>query len=410
MKFPPRRLPTGKGWNMLRYRIGYILFLAAAVILYLFDSEYLAFYLLAAVIVLPFVSWLLTVLAVRKTSVRFELKTPCASRGEEVLLHVILKNRSFFPIAQAELRIRFENTLFGGQRTERLFLPVSGGPEQSADFRIKSAHCGKISVSLANAVYYDYFGIFTISPKITQSADLFVAPVPLFLDAAVGTSLIPGTESSTYSKFKPGDDPSEIFDIRPYREGDPMRSVHWKLTSRLNELMVKEFSLPADSSVLLLTELMADTMDALDTVLEALTSLSRFLLENEIRHSVEWYDAEHALYRETEIESDEGLAVLLNAMLSARRYTEEAYAAQTRDRMGNTARPFPHLIYLTGKLAPELASFFENRTENEKTTVLLCGGDENSRPEPASALEAAHAEVICVPSGRIQESLSGLMI
>lgn len=395
---------------MLRDRIGYILFLAAAVTWYLFDSGYLAFYLLAAVLALPVISWLLTFLAVRKTDVRFELKTPCANRGEEIEISAVVRNRSFFPIAQVRLQLCLENTLFGERRTERLFLPVPCGPEQAAAFRVRSAHCGKIAVSLEKAAFYDYFGIFAISPKVRQTAALFVTPVPRFLDAAVGIPAVPGTESSTYSKYKPGDDPSEIFDIRPYREGDPMRSVHWKLSSRLDELMVKEFSLPTDSAVLLLTELMASSMDALDTLLETLVSLSRFLLENEIRHNVEWYDDEHALFREAAVENDTELAALCNTLLSARRYTQAARAVQAKSRTESAVRPFPRLIYLTGTLTQELAAFCGDRPETEKVTVLLCTEEENTQPELAAALRHAHAELIRIPSGKIQESLAGLTI
>lgn len=395
---------------MLRYRIAYTLFLSAAVLFYLFYSGYLSFYLLISVIVLPFVSWLITLLAVRKTTVRIEPKTPYANKEEEVVLRVLLENRSFFPIAQAGLRLSFENSLCGEQRQERLFLPVSNGPEQAAEFRIKSLHCGKVTVSLTKAVYYDYFGIFTILQKSDQAAALFIAPVPCFLDSTVDTAGNPGTESSTYSKFKPGDDPSEIFDIRPYRAGDPMRSVHWKLSSRLDELMVKEFSLPTDNSVLLLTELMTGNMDALDTLLETLVSLSRFLLENEIRHTVAWYDKERTLLRESEIDSDEELAVLLNAMLSARRYGEEPFAVNSHNSQNSTARHFPHLIYLTGKLTPELTAFCDARTEAEKATVLLCGDTEEKQEEQAESLRAVHVEVIRISPNNIQESLSGLVI
>lgn len=394
---------------MFRYRIAYILFLAAAVLLYLFDSGYLAFYLLAVMIALPVLSWLLTLLSVRGTAVSLELETPYAARNEEALLRVRLKNRAFFPVAQAELRFRFENLFFGEERTERLFLPVSSGPEQTVEYRFKSLHCGEIAVTLVKTVYFDYFGIFSISPKAGQSALLFVAPVPRVLDTVVDTTADPGAESNTYSKYKPGDDPSEIFDIRAYREGDPMRSVHWKLSSRMDELMVKEFSLPTDSSVLLLAELTGG-MGAIDTLFETLVSLSGLLLENELRHSVGWYDARRELYREATIENDEDLAVSLNAMLSSRRYTESPRAMEACRLLNNPARPYPHLIYLTGALTPELTDFCESREEAVRTTVLLCGAEKDGRADTAAALRSNRTEIIRIDPEKIQESLSGLMI
>ena len=40
-----------------------------------------------------------------------------------------------------------------------------------------------------------------------------------------------------------GYDPSELFDVREFQNGDRLQSVHWKLSARTDELMVKELSL-----------------------------------------------------------------------------------------------------------------------------------------------------------------------
>lgn len=395
---------------MLKYRIAYILTLTAAVLFYVFYTQYLSFFVLAAVIAMPVLSWIITLIAVSKTNIRIEPKTPYANKEDEILLRVILKNNSIFPIAQAWLKLSFENALSGENRYESLFLPVSSGPEQAAEYRIKSHHCGKITVRLTRVKYYDYLGIFAIKRSSKPASDLFVAPKAHFIDSKIDTAAEPGTESNVFSKYKPGDDPSEIFDIRPFRSGDRLRSVHWKLSSKLDELMVKEFSLPTDSSVLLLTELTAFSMDALDTVVETLASLSRFLLENEIWHNVEWYDAEHSIFQEARIESDEDLALLINAVLSARQYSEEPYALAFRNRLGDAARNYPHAIYLTGRLTGELTTFCSNRVNGEKTTVLFCGEIESGQNELAEILRSLHTQVLSIPSGKIQESLSGLTI
>ena len=34
--------------------------------------------------------------------------------------------------------------------------------------------------------------------------------------------------------------PGEDYDLRDYRPGDPMRSIHWKLSSKWDELIVRE--------------------------------------------------------------------------------------------------------------------------------------------------------------------------
>jgi len=395
---------------MLKYRILYIITLAAAVLFYLYYAGYLSFFILVSTVLLPIVSWLLTILAVRKTSIRFELKNPYANKNEEIVFHIIIKNNSVVPIARIGVNFSYENSLCGEKRSERIFLPVGSGPEQVMEYRMKSQYCGKITMELTGIKLYDFFGIFKISLKSILQTQVFVAPKLHFLDTWIEAAANPGDESSTYSKVKPGDDPSEIFDIRPYRSGDRLRSIHWKLSSKLDELMVKEFSLPTDSSVLLMVDLMAFDMASLDTVVEAFTSLSRFLLENEIKHKVEWYSAEHSLFQENEIENEEDLAVLLNAVLSARRYRDEPYTLACRNRLSGTAREYPHVIYVTGCLTDMLTAFCDNRQNGEKTTILYCGTTDESQQKIISALSSLKIEVIKLIPEKIQESLSGLTI
>ncbi len=395
---------------MLRYRIFYILTLAAIFLFYLFFAGYLAFFLLAAAILLPLASWVVTLLAIRKTTFRVQVKNAYANKAEEIRLMIRAENRSLFPIARAELKICCENSLCGEKRYETFSLPVSSGPEQTVEFQMKSQFCGKVSVRLTQIKYFDSLGIFTAKHILQLYTEVFVAPTVHFLDARIDTAANPGVESSTYSKVKPGDDPSEIFDVRPFRDGDRLRSIHWKLSSKLDELMVKEFSLPTDSSVLLLTELMAADMAALDTVVETLASLSRFLLENETNHSVEWYEAEHSQFHQNRIETDEDTALLLNTLLSAERYSEECYALRCHNVLNENTREFPHIIYITGRLTDELTAFCDSRRSGERTTVLFCGKMDESQKKLADAVRALQIEVTEISPGTIQQSLSGLTI
>ena len=48
-------------------------------------------------------------------------------------------------------------------------------------------------------------------------------------------------ESEEYDEKRPGDDPSQIFQIREYREGDRMQRIHWKASARTSQLMVKDY-------------------------------------------------------------------------------------------------------------------------------------------------------------------------
>lgn len=61
-------------------------------------------------------------------------------------------------------------------------------------------------------------------------------------------------EADVYDDFHPGDDPSEIFGVREFRAGDKMQSIHWKLSAKSDDLLVRENSQPKACPLVFLLE------------------------------------------------------------------------------------------------------------------------------------------------------------
>ena len=80
---------------------------------------------------------------------------------------------------------------------------------------------------------------------------------------------------------------AEEHELRPYRPGDPMRTVHWKLTAKTGEMIVREALVPCRARALLLVERRGGP-DALDRVLEHLCWLSARLTQQGASHTVLW--------------------------------------------------------------------------------------------------------------------------
>lgn len=50
------------------------------------------------------------------------------------------------------------------------------------------------------------------------------------------------TGDSGLTRSRKGTDASEMFDIRSYVPGDDIRSIHWKLSGKTDELIVRQAS------------------------------------------------------------------------------------------------------------------------------------------------------------------------
>lgn len=111
---------------------------------------------------------------------------------------------------------------------------------------------GRITFSCKEYILADLLGIFRIRVGCSMEECFFVLPE---YEEAPGFSLpeaYAGAAELTESARK-GNDHNEVSDIRAYVPGDRPRDIHWKLSARGQELMVKErVSLSGSEHVLLL--------------------------------------------------------------------------------------------------------------------------------------------------------------
>lgn len=392
---------------MLRNRLGYCFLLAAAVLFHIFFVGYLSFYLLVFLLVLPVLSFALTVPAAAGMRIFLEPAAGSAEKGQEAVFRIRLVNRFFLPVACVKLGLCSENSLCGRPVRETLTFPADAGRDTAVEYRVSPEYAGKITVSLRYAGCCDFLGLFSFRRKLDQTAEVFVPPTIFPLDVQLRPpATVP--ESETYSTVRPGDDPSEVFDIRPYRAGDRLRSIHWKLSARLGELMTREFSLPLDCSVLLVLELLAPGPAELEAVLETAASVSHFLAENRIPHRVEWYDVLREEYRSEPVADDDGLAFVLRGVLSSGVYRGRAYACACRNSLEMPVRPGSRLICITGSLAEEVVSLCQK--SGGATVFCACGEPDPAAKRLADALTAGGSEFVAVRPAKITESLSGLTI
>ena len=105
--------------------------------------------------------------------------------------------------------------------------------------------CGNYEFELVRIKLYDFSRLFYVTKRVKNMQMLRVMPqideIPVGITDRVRNFF---GDSDIYDDLRPGYDPSELFDVREFQNGDRLQSVHWKLSARTDELMVKENSLP----------------------------------------------------------------------------------------------------------------------------------------------------------------------
>lgn len=272
---------------MVRRRIIYGLTLVAVFLFQITNQNYLAHFLLALCIALPLLSLVMSLPGMVSCRLRLASDPGSVSRGEEGQWTLSVEHRMGLPIPRLLLRLESRN-LFTGQREKRR-LVLSGLVRRKPMARpADTGHCGLLEFKVTKVRVYDYLGLFSIRRPLPEPArslcqPLPIDPGPLNIPEGQGVRLSPtGT-----AKRGLGED----YDLREYRPGDPMRSVHWKLSSKWDQLIVRE---PADTPVPLplLTFDRFGSHDLLDATLDRLLGYCQALLAVQRPHAVLWLEGE----------------------------------------------------------------------------------------------------------------------
>jgi uncharacterized protein (DUF58 family) len=211
---------------------GFFLITAAAGAWFL--GERLLYVSAVVLFVLPFLSYTLTSLLLKGLKVTYE-QPKSITKNEEGILSVSLHNRTFLPLVNLDIIITADEHAVIITRNQTLHIYPLGKHILKIPFLIEFR--GHYELGLQAVHITDITGLFkfkrackvktiTALPMIAEHRNL-----PLTHMMSQG--------SSRYDIRD--EDYSTISDIRQYLPTDSIKRVHWKLTAKRNEWLVKNF-------------------------------------------------------------------------------------------------------------------------------------------------------------------------
>lgn len=245
--------------------------------------------LLLAVSLSPPLGALLAVMARGRVSLALEAPQS-AEKDENLTVFLRGENRSLIPLGRVMLSLRAENRLTGQccAMRVRLALPAKGSGE--AAVTLQSHSCGEIRLRVEAARVYDLLG--AVSVKLAQTLEGALTVQPWVFAPQVNLPLQSGRgeDSDRYAPDHPGQDYTDTFQVREYAPGDSLRQIHWKLSGKLDRLVVRDPGAPLAQAVALLWERSGCTAAHSDAMASVLVSLCRALLGQGVACQVVWND------------------------------------------------------------------------------------------------------------------------
>lgn len=271
--------------------------LLALLVLYLgalYESTALALlaFSLAALIL---VSFLLLLYRLRAAQVELSIPLALGEIEKPMTIDFTVRARRRL-LGRTRLAVQVLGRGMPGKRTERMWIEL-GAPDFGEEVHRQSVtmrYAGSYEYRLRRVRVYDWTGWFYLTKSLKGSATTQLLPkvheIPLQLSGAVRGFF---GEAEVYDDRRGGSDASETFQIREYIPGDRLQNIHWKLSAKTDELMVREHSLPKGAPIALL--LGARGMERLspeqrDRFLQLAASISFALMDAECPHIISWYD------------------------------------------------------------------------------------------------------------------------
>ncbi len=283
---------------MLFNRIMYFLLIVLTIIFNIFFDGYLAFFVFMFVILLPVLSFISLFFLKKQLNIQVSALKPMNTRGNKSVVRIILSTKLKLPSGKARLRICYSNGFTDDAGRDYIYITPSF-EVHTVDLLYNSLHSGSLVFTVDEVRVYDFLMLFSLKAKIRDNNSCSITVLPSAGSIAVPSSIRSETagESNEYSKRFAGDDPSEIFDIRDYREGDRIRRIHRWLSEKYNTIIVKDFGEPISESVLILVDF-SENADFSESILDLLYGVINILLKNDIKPCVKWYGAEQGKINE----------------------------------------------------------------------------------------------------------------
>ena len=209
-----------------------VLFCAAAVS----RAPFVVFLLALAVVFTAFLWWDARTLR-RQVTAALQLPAKPVRPGEAFAVTVHLQNAGRRTVPELRAVLRAEDAESG----TAIELPCAAmlAPGGRADLRVtlRAAKSGLWWFKLQKLTVRDHLGLFAADcPPDGQTWELCVLPPAE--GEADGAGNTPQNRAEQESRA--GQDIADgVYDLRPYRVGDPLKQIHWKLTAKVDELTVR---------------------------------------------------------------------------------------------------------------------------------------------------------------------------
>lgn len=229
--------------------IGYILLFAVLCLLFFFNHRRVLVILIVTMIFGLYPSWLLTRPGFVLPKFLLTMGSQTQNLGESNSFITRITSNTLYPFTRIEVRYVMYHSL--EPEKKHRFIDYFSVFNASKEFSYETTfdYCGIYYLVAEEIRVYDTLGL---TYMLLTGLDAHAIVLPERPDMTANEEKLSlNKEEENFSDPTKGFDVSEIKELREYRDGDKLSQVHWKLSTKSQELIVKEYQRQAGTCVVI---------------------------------------------------------------------------------------------------------------------------------------------------------------
>lgn len=311
--------------------IGYILALAVtAAMVAVFGGTFLFIMLMMEIVALP-IDIITSMLLLRKSELLVSLGTDHTQKGDLVLIGYNLRAGMAFSSYEAAITLTIRNTFYGTSGQTQIAIPVNHEGEMHY-VPLRFSLLGYYEITADHVMIRDVLGLADLKKTVDKSVGVTVFPKG---DRDMRSyELHPsGGMTEAEETDRRGNDFSDVSEIREYVPGDRPRDIHWKLSAKRDELMIKQREAMSDEQLIVVVEF-TEILEENDEVVSEAYSLIKELVRSNVNTQLMWWSAADEDFRRKRFQDQGDVDEAFSEM-----FGERAEMTEDIDRLMRSVHP-----------------------------------------------------------------------
>lgn len=328
------------------------LFILSLIFVYSYGGR-AAYALLYTVLFLPVLSFAYLLILYRSFKYVLHIDEKVIMKGDTVNLTVTADNKSilFYPLIQMNFN-DFKLSGTAQQASGKFFLsPFS---KSSFMFQAECKYRGRYFIGIDTVIFVDFLGIFKLTRKKEATTPVTVFPKVIFLENPDNANDFSSHALPLSRQYD--EDMVMISDIRNYVYGDPVKRVHWKLSAKRGDILVKNYEKTMEAQTLILLDVKKNDFPYLkriqieDKVIEAAAAMVHLSLSSQTPIQLKYCTDEIKTYSARDL----GAFEKIHRLLAEVEFSGRAELCSILEETVKSSKQFNHIILITSNLDSRL--------------------------------------------------------